>query len=93
MAIQQQSRNMSAATSVQSQWSQRGIASAMRRSGKVRCAPPVARALVRHNAEAPRRLRADAGAFIIRTLAEGADDSARMTEIPVMSSLFKPTID
>jgi len=30
---------------------------------------------------------------IIRILAEGADDSARITEIPSMSSLFISTID
>jgi hypothetical protein len=30
---------------------------------------------------------------IIRALAEGAHDSARKTEIPLMSSLFISTID
>jgi hypothetical protein len=49
--------------------------------------------LAPRNAEAPRRLRARVAACIIRTLAEGADDSARMTEISPMSSLFISTID
>ena len=39
------------------------------------------------------RLRLCADARIIRALAEGAHDSARMTEIPLMSSLFISTID
>jgi len=49
--------------------------------------------LARHNAAAPRRLRLRADTSIIRALAEGAHDSARKTEIPLMSSLFISTID
>jgi len=41
----------------------------------------------------PCRLRAFARAPIIRALAEGAHDSARKSEIPLMSSLFISTID
>jgi hypothetical protein len=49
--------------------------------------------LVRRNAPLPTRLRTVANAPIIRALAEGAHDSARMLEIPAMSSLFISTID
>jgi hypothetical protein len=54
--------------------------------------PSQRRLLVRHNAIG-RRLRIRSDALIIRPLAEGAHDSARMTEIPLMSSLFTSTID
>ncbi|MCE4553035.1 hypothetical protein LXT13_01065 [Pelomonas sp. P8] len=46
----------------------------------------------RHEA-AMRGLRRRANLAMIRPLAEGAHDSARMTEIPAMSSLFLSTID
>jgi hypothetical protein len=49
--------------------------------------------LERHNAAGALRLRRRAHARIIRALAEGAHDSARKTEIPLMSSLFISTID
>jgi hypothetical protein len=45
------------------------------------------------NGMLPRRLRGVANAPIIRALADGAHDSARISEIPAMSSLFISTID
>ena len=50
--------------------------------------------LARHNAAGAAPLRRRVDARIIRALvAEGAHDSARLTEIPLMSSLFISTID